>query len=220
MASNFVNTLKYLMFAFNFLFWVTGCSIIAIGIYFVVNNIYGDLLTNNPSLTVGNALIAIGIIIMVFGFLGCMGAIKENKCLLLTFFILLLLILLAEVIMAILLFVYEKQLDNYVRDRLTSSFEQNLKQNSSETWNIIQRNLQCCGINGTKDWKDNIPNSCCASNANSKCSQADLFKMGCSEALKNWFEKNFLYVGVGTICISVIEVRDYIFYFHICVASQ
>ncbi|XP_041439156.1 uncharacterized protein LOC734406 isoform X2 [Xenopus laevis] len=169
MGSNFVSILKYSMFAFNFLFWVTGCSIIAIGIYFVVNNIYRDLLPNNPSLTVGNVLIAIGIIIMVFGFLGCMGAIKENKCLLLTFFILLLLILLAEVIMAIFLYVYEKQLDNYVKETLTNSFEQNVKRNSSEAWDMIQQN-------------------------------------GCSEALKKWFDNNFLYVGVGTICISVIEV--------------
>ncbi|KAG8450865.1 hypothetical protein GDO86_003218 [Hymenochirus boettgeri] len=104
-----LSVLKYLMFCFNFLFWVIGCSIIAIGIYLVINNIYGDLLSSNPSITVGNALIAIGIIIMVFGFLGCMGAIKENKCLLLTFFILLLLILLTEVILAVILFVYEKQ---------------------------------------------------------------------------------------------------------------
>ncbi|NP_001088317.1 CD53 molecule L homeolog [Xenopus laevis] len=207
MGSNFVSVLKYLMFAFNFLFWVTGCSIIAIGIYFVVNNIYGDLLTNNPSLTVGNSFIAIGIIIMVFGFLGCMGAIKENKCLLLTFFILLLLILLVEVTMAIFLFVYEKQLDKYVRERLTNSFEQNLKHNSSETWHMIQRNLQCCGINGSEDWmKKELHSSCCPSKTNSNCSLSDSFPVGCSEALKKWFENNFLYFGVGTICISVIEV--------------
>ncbi|NP_001089356.1 uncharacterized protein LOC734406 isoform X1 [Xenopus laevis] len=203
MGSNFVSILKYSMFAFNFLFWVTGCSIIAIGIYFVVNNIYRDLLPNNPSLTVGNVLIAIGIIIMVFGFLGCMGAIKENKCLLLTFFILLLLILLAEVIMAIFLYVYEKQLDNYVKETLTNSFEQNVKRNSSEAWDMIQQNLQCCGINGTHDWGKDIPNSCCP---NSNCSSRNVFTVGCSEALKKWFDNNFLYVGVGTICISVIEV--------------
>ncbi|KAM4795718.1 leukocyte surface antigen CD53 [Rhinophrynus dorsalis] len=165
--------LKYMMFGFNLLFWVTGCSIISIGVYFVINNTYGVLFPDSPSLTVGNAFIVIGIIIMVFGFLGCMGAIKENKCLLLTFFILLLLILLAEVIMAIILFVYEKQLDTYINEKLKNSFEQHQKENNqkstSKIWVEIQRN-------------------------------------GCAEAFRQWFENNFLYVGIVTICISIIEV--------------
>ncbi|CAJ0936173.1 unnamed protein product, partial [Ranitomeya imitator] len=67
-----------------------------------------DPVSRYPSITIGNVLILFGCIIMVFGFLGCMGAIKENKCLLLTFFILLLLILLIEVVLAIVLFIYEK----------------------------------------------------------------------------------------------------------------
>lgn len=37
-----------------------------------------------PSLSAANMVIAIGAIVMVTGFLGCLGAIKENKCLLLS----------------------------------------------------------------------------------------------------------------------------------------
>lgn len=37
-----------------------------------------------PSLSAANLVIAIGTIVMVTGFLGCLGAIKENKCLLLS----------------------------------------------------------------------------------------------------------------------------------------
>nr|DBA34036.1 TPA: hypothetical protein GDO54_001642 [Pyxicephalus adspersus] len=82
--SKCVRILKYMLFVFNLLFWALGCSIVAIGIYFVVHNIYGSLFPNIPSLTTGNVLILFGCVIMVFGFIGCMGAIKENKCLLLT----------------------------------------------------------------------------------------------------------------------------------------
>lgn len=37
-----------------------------------------------PSLSAANLVIAIGTVVMVTGFLGCLGAIKENKCLLLS----------------------------------------------------------------------------------------------------------------------------------------
>ncbi|KAM4700989.1 leukocyte surface antigen CD53 [Discoglossus pictus] len=207
MGKGCLQTLKYMMFIFNLLFWVAGCSIIAIGIYFVVNKTYGALLINSPSLTIGNVLIVTGSIIMVFGFLGCMGAIKENRCLLLTFFILLLVILLVEVTLAIILFIYEKKLDEYINKELTASFqyhkaEQN-KNSTSQVWHDIQSKLKCCGINGTRDWDSSIPPSCCEEE---KCANNKYFNVGCSEAIKKWFENNFLYVGIVTICISIIEV--------------
>ncbi|XP_053562502.1 leukocyte surface antigen CD53 isoform X1 [Bombina bombina] len=207
MSQSCVKILKYMLFIFNFVFWVIGCSVIAIGIYFVVNKTYGLLLPNSPSLSLGNALIVLGSVIMVFGFLGCMGAIKENKCLLLTFFILLLLILLGEVILAVVLFVYENQLDKYINDQLTISFEQHKAEenmnSSSPIWHDIQHSLKCCGINGTQDWQPTVPLSCCKVE---NCADKQYYEIGCSEAIRKWFENNFLYVGIITICISVIEV--------------
>lgn len=37
-----------------------------------------------PSLSAANLVIAIGTVVMVTGFLGCLGAVKENRCLLLS----------------------------------------------------------------------------------------------------------------------------------------
>ncbi|KAM9319297.1 leukocyte surface antigen CD53 [Gastrophryne carolinensis] len=203
--SKCIKLLKYMLFGFNLLFWAVGCSIIAIGIYFVMYNLYGTLFPDIPSLTTGNVLILFGCFIMVFGFLGCMGAIKENKCLLLTFFILLLLILLAEVVLAIVLYVFEKEIEPYVKKQLTTSFEKHKHDNSNSTiWDNIQSGMQCCGINGSNDWDGLIPESCCPETK--KCTQENAFKRGCSEAFKIWFENNFLYVGIVTICTSVVEV--------------
>lgn len=61
-----------------------GCCILSFGIYFLVHNKFGVLFHNVPSLTLGNVLVIVGSIIMVVAFLGCMGSIKENKCLLLS----------------------------------------------------------------------------------------------------------------------------------------
>ncbi|XP_072282585.1 leukocyte surface antigen CD53 [Pyxicephalus adspersus] len=203
--SKCVRILKYMLFVFNLLFWALGCSIVAIGIYFVVHNIYGSLFPNIPSLTTGNVLILFGCVIMVFGFIGCMGAIKENKCLLLTFFILLLLILLAEVILAIVLFLYEKEIGPYIKDQLNNSFKQHMENRNETIWDTIQSTMECCGINNSKDWSDPIPHSCCKEK-NKACNHQSAFQKGCSEVFTTWFENNFLYVGIVTICTSVIEV--------------
>ncbi|KAL8207696.1 UNVERIFIED_CONTAM: Tetraspanin-9, partial [Gekko kuhli] len=84
-----------------------GCGLLGVGIWLSVSQ--GNFATFSPSfpsLSAANLVIALGAIIMVTGFLGCLGAIKENKCLLLSFFIVLLIILLAELILLILFFVY------------------------------------------------------------------------------------------------------------------
>lgn len=62
-----------------------GCGLLGVGIWLSVSQ--GNFATFSPSfpsLSAANLVIAIGTIVMVTGFLGCLGAIKENKCLLLS----------------------------------------------------------------------------------------------------------------------------------------
>ncbi|XP_021249562.1 tetraspanin-9 isoform X3 [Numida meleagris] len=77
--------LKYMMFLFNLIFWLCGCGLLGVGIWLSVSQ--GNFATFSPSfpsLSAANLVIAFGTVVMVTGFLGCLGAIKENKCLLLS----------------------------------------------------------------------------------------------------------------------------------------
>lgn len=70
---------------FIFVFQLCGCGLLGVGIWLSVSQ--GNFATFSPSfpsLSAANLVIAIGTIVMVTGFLGCLGAIKENKCLLLS----------------------------------------------------------------------------------------------------------------------------------------
>ncbi|XP_021573853.1 leukocyte surface antigen CD53 isoform X2 [Carlito syrichta] len=109
MGMSSLKLLKYVLFFFNLLFWFCGCCILGFGVYLMIHNNFGVLFHNFPSLTLGNVFVIVGSIIMVVAFLGCMGSIKENKCLLMSFFVLLLIILFAEVTLVILLSVYEQK---------------------------------------------------------------------------------------------------------------
>ncbi|XP_042534685.1 leukocyte surface antigen CD53 isoform X1 [Dipodomys spectabilis] len=197
MSMSTIKLLKYILFGFNLLFWVFGCCILGFGIYFLVHNNFGVLFHKLPFLTLGNVLVIVGSIIMVVAFLGCMGSIKENKCLLMSFFILLLIILLAEVTLAILLFVYEQKLNKYVSEGLNDSIQRYHSDNSTKVaWDFIQTLLNCCGVNGTSDWTSGPPASC-PSNPEVK---------GCYMKVQQWFYSNFLYIGIITICVCVIQV--------------
>ncbi|XP_043932565.1 leukocyte surface antigen CD53 [Protopterus annectens] len=210
MAENCLKFLKGTLFIFNFIFWICGCVILSLGIYLLVEYNYGALFPSLPSLSFANILIIVGAIILVVAFLGCMGSIKENKCLLMSFFILLLIILLIEVVMAILLFIYEKKINEYVQIQLNEGLKMYEWENSTgitKAWNMIQQQMQCCGVKNATDWPQ-PPKSCCMGNSYSNNSEScsTYYTEGCYRKLAEWFENNFLLVGIATIIVSVIQV--------------
>uniref|UniRef100_A0A8C5J1A5 Tetraspanin 8 n=1 Tax=Junco hyemalis TaxID=40217 RepID=A0A8C5J1A5_JUNHY len=107
--------MKYSMFIFNFLFWVCGCIILGLSIWIRVSSaqqiVFPLSFQGLDSSVHGgvNLLIAVGAIIMVLGFLGCCGAVKESRCMLMLFFIALLLILILQVAAGVLGAVYKPQ---------------------------------------------------------------------------------------------------------------
>ncbi|XP_072109410.1 leukocyte surface antigen CD53-like [Mobula birostris] len=217
MALGCLKALKYMLFAFNLVFWICGCVIMGLGIYMLSMRTVGVLFSSVPSLSVANILIIVGCITMVVAFLGCTGSIKENKCLLLSFFIILLLILLVEVIAAIILFFYEKQIDKYIEKDMKKALDDLQTRNNTELWDEIQEKLQCCGVVNSTDWGNKIPDSCCREKS---CNSKNYFSKGCYGLIRDWFETNFLTVGVVIICLSIIQVLGMSFamtlYCHIC----
>ncbi|NXL97375.1 TSN8 protein, partial [Tyrannus savana] len=108
-----------------FLLQLCGCIILGVSIWIRVSKdaqqVNACSHTSNTLFAGVDLLIAVGSIIMVLGFLGCCGAVKESRCMLLLFFIGLLLILILQVTGGILGAVYRSQVQYYSIFSLMSS---------------------------------------------------------------------------------------------------
>ncbi|KAG7275945.1 hypothetical protein CRUP_037236 [Coryphaenoides rupestris] len=183
-----------------------GCGLLGVGIWLSVSQ--GSFATFSPSfpmLSAANMVIGIGAIVMVTGFLGCLGSIKENKCLLLSFFIVLLIILLAELILLILFFVYS--------DKVRENAKQDLKDglalyntDNTPTW-------KCCGVTAYTDWHDAlkekvVPDRCCQEHYQ-ECGRNStnmFWSRGCFEKVEEWLDDNKHLMGTVAMVILVVQL--------------
>lgn len=152
---------KYLLFFFNLLFWLSGCLILGVSIYLKVSKNANQI--TNEALPGIDLMIAIGAIIMVLGFLGCCGAIRENRCMLLLFFIFLLLIFILLVAAGIAGAVSQNKMNDWVDQRLqnlTATFKQD--PTLRDDLQKLQTDLKCCGLLDAKaEWGPGpLPSSC------------------------------------------------------------
>ncbi|KTG37908.1 hypothetical protein cypCar_00041861 [Cyprinus carpio] len=129
--------LKYTMCVVNFIFFICGASVFGLGIYLMTFSRFSSLLPSLQAMNIANTLFITGIIITCVSFLGFLGALKENRCLLISFFILLFILMLAELAAACLLLMYETQIDTFIDDDLKKGL-QNSRNNRQLHNNTIE----------------------------------------------------------------------------------
>ncbi|KAM9071774.1 tetraspanin-8 isoform 5-T19 [Megaptera novaeangliae] len=164
-----------------------GTSILAVAIWLRVGKDGREILspgdaTINPYIAV-NILIAVGAIIMILGFLGCFGAMKENQFMLVLFFVGLILILLLQVVAGILGATNKSKTERALNETLQTNVHLLSATNENgklfqKAFSEIQEELKCCGlINGASDWGNNFQyyyKSCeCPSASDSSCTKYD-----------------------------------------------
>ncbi|XP_013915289.1 PREDICTED: CD151 antigen-like [Thamnophis sirtalis] len=75
--------LKYLLFIFNFFFWLAGGAVMAVGIWTLAEKSdYISLLQSNIYLATAYILVVAGAVVMITGILGCCATFREQRSLL------------------------------------------------------------------------------------------------------------------------------------------
>ncbi|XP_028811066.1 tetraspanin-8-like [Denticeps clupeoides] len=193
--------IKYLLFLFNLLFWISGCIILGVSIYLKVSKDQNKI--TNFAIPGIDLLIAIGVFIMVLGFLGCCGAIRENRCMLLLFFIGLLLIFTLLLTAGILGTVGEDKTKSWIKQKLEKLMPLDKHPEIHTDLENFQKKAKCCGlVNGPTDWSamaSKLPPSCNCEDKSQACTTVDsksVYSTPCINAVTS-FIKNHLTIVLG-----------------------
>ncbi|XP_014902295.1 leukocyte surface antigen CD53 [Poecilia latipinna] len=204
MAQGCLKCLKYTMCVANFLCFVCGVAVLGFGVYLMVKLNFAALTPSLASLNIPSMLLISGIVITCVSFLGFLGALKENRCLLMTFFLVIFILMLVELTAACLMLIYEAEIGKLVTEDLKRGLKNATGTDNMSDWNTVQLTFKCCGVHNASDWGNHIPTSCCKEN---ECTLGKPdYKEGCLIKLKEWFEENFLTTGIAVIVLCIIEV--------------
>ncbi|KAB0346885.1 hypothetical protein FD754_011742 [Muntiacus muntjak] len=179
-----LSLVKYLLFVFNLFFFVLGSLIFCFGIWILIDktSFVSFVGLSFMPLQIWSKVLAIsGILTMGLALLGCVGALKEFRCLLGLYFGTLLLLFATQITLGILISTQRVQLKRKVKDvvqKTIQTYRAHLEETAAEeSWDYVQFQLRCCGWESPQDWfhipsmrsneseGDRVPCSCYNSSA-------------------------------------------------------
>nr|QBG80845.1 CD9 [Cuora flavomarginata] len=209
--------IKYLLFGFNFIFWLLGTAVLAIGLWLrfdsQTKSIF-EMESNNSNFYTGvYILIGAGALMMLVGFLGCCGAVQESQCMLGLFFTFLLVIFAIEVAVAIWGFANKETIIDEVKKFYQETYDKRNQPAAKETLKAFQYAVNCCGILGTIDLllQDTCP----------KKEGSEIFTVQpCPAAIEEVFTSKLNVIGAVGIGIAVVMIFGMIFSMILCCAIR
>ncbi|XP_013880502.1 leukocyte surface antigen CD53 [Austrofundulus limnaeus] len=210
MNSSCAGCLKSLVVSLHFLCWLCGAFVVAFGEFQTMHSRFASLITSFCPIYPANTIVATGAIVTCVCYIGVLGGMRENRCMLITFYILLFILMLVELAMACVFFVHHRKIDTYFEKDLTHSLQIYMQSSPDgnktlkDDFNALQYLFRCCGVHGVADWKGNVPISCCTLDP---CNLSDRpnWQEGCVVKLRDWFAGNYLSTASGVVTMFMIQ---------------
>lgn len=193
---------------------------LAVGIWILVDDEF-DKFTEGVSefsflFTAAYVLIIVGIIIMVIGFLGCCGAIRENQIMLALFFACLFVIFVALLGVAIYMIVAKDGFRTVVHTVFQEKVKMSCNDDESATnlMKMIQEKFHCCGADGITDYN---PLTCTHPKV---CEPTIDVVKGCTDAFTEWIQSKLVLVAGVLFGIALILIIGMLFSMILCCALR
>ena len=167
-------------------------------------------------------------IVAVLGFLGCLGALKKYRWLLIVYAFVVFCVLAMQIAAGTYVFLKREKVKRSLTTELKNGVNINYGKpdaaSKALTYAIdwFQRNIQCCGSNGPEDWKNSawrsetktgevVPRTCCRvqytnCNVGIDINSTSIYHDGCVEEGKKFASENIWLLGVIGVAVGAIEV--------------
>ncbi|CAK6967220.1 tetraspanin-2a [Scomber scombrus] len=202
---------KYLLFVFNFIFWLSGLLVLAVGLWLRFDPQTVELLTGDKApdtfFIAVYILLGAGGLMMIVGFFGCFGAVRESQCLLASFFACLLIIFGAEIAAGVFGFINKEQIVEEVQKFYSSSISDVSNSNETAIAFIYHQSLNCCG--GTSS----DPTA-------ALCAEVPEGTQDCLTAITDFFNERLHIIGFTGIGIAGVMIIGMIFSMVLCCAIR
>lgn len=222
----FINTLQFIFFSFNYLFFYVGIVAFGFGIFnHVKNGSWKDLVDSNSIFQIADSLIIGGFVITTIGFCGCCGAYRKSTCMLLWYGVLVVIIFLIEISVGVYTYLTRTTIQEALTTRLSIELENNygIVNTSTTAIDWFQDRLQCCGTIGPKDWDESewiktknttlplVPRTCCTvqsyhCNIIRSYNSSAIFHGGCVEKGKTLLMRNFWWLTGLLTSIAFVQL--------------
>ncbi|RUS84353.1 hypothetical protein EGW08_007885 [Elysia chlorotica] len=217
---NCYTCIKYLMFAFNFVFWLLGCAILGVGIWLRADESVADFLKESSKMDTLYALayvmIVIGFVIMLLGFLGCCGAIRESQCMLGAFFVFLFIIFAVLLGFGIWAAASKDSFREYTEDMLEEGVNKYYTDDKQRAFmDSTQNYFKCCGWDkGADDYEKGVdkgaPLSC----------ESGTYDKPCNDEFFKWVENRLVLIAAVAISVALVLILGMAFSIILCCAIR
>lgn len=172
-------------------------GIIVLGVSVHIRNNKADHQVTDELLPTVKLLIFVGAVTLIFGFLGCCGAIREHRCMLALFFLGLLMMFImllgVGVLGALSRSEEAQELARRHMQQLLPLSEQ--PKEIQESFQNVEREGFCCGFfAGHLDWGNSteVPNSCNCTDTSRNCTELDgreIYSTPCMKYIVTWLDR-------------------------------
>lgn len=232
MVEGFAKVVKYALFLANCVILICGIAVFSVGVWTLADRSFMErLLGTDLYVSSASILIATGVIVTIISFLGCFGAIKEIKCMLLTFFIILFMIFIIMLVGGILGYVFRSEVEQEMQQEMIMTIKSYKNETAvTDAWDAVQDYFKCCGMVIGQDqsyeiWQkknhhfngnEKVPESCCmnkepsqlrACQSNPQQPSHGVYTQDCYMQMKDFVKNHALIlggIGIGISCVLIV----------------